>query len=192
MVNKALILAITIFLLLPSPALAQGKDNNSLLDRIKQILGPIEDTIAEFAALAETDYVGSAEDYWGLNWRSTQLTDQQFIQSTAPISYYNGAPAEIKDIGYTIEQLQTANTAQMSPMDYASWLGSMIAIPFQFVRGLSTMGQILGPLGIFLSWLFMAATWVTFVYFIEFMLKTLRSAFGIGSAILNLIGNIKP
>lgn len=189
MVKRVVLVAILILLTAPSPALAQG----SVLDKIRELLGPVEDAIDEFANLANTDYVGSAEDYFGINWRSTSLTNQQFITSTAPITgYYDTAPDQVRDLGYSVDQLSGADTASMSPMDYASWLGAMVALPFQMVRGLRPLGEILGPLGTFLGWLFVAATWVTFVYFVEFLMKTIRSVFGIGNAIMGLISKVKP
>jgi hypothetical protein len=165
-----------------------------LLQAITDLLAPLVDVLDDFIALLETDYETTAENYFGLNWQSTDETGQAFVAQTAPVDYYadGSLPDEVRDLGYSLESVVDLDTTSMSAADFASWLGGVVALPFLYARGFQIVASLAGPVGLFVSWLLVGAVWVTLVYFIEFLISTAGTIFSVGSRILELIGLVKP
>ncbi|RLC69520.1 MAG: hypothetical protein DRI81_20355, partial [Chloroflexi bacterium] len=143
-------LILTVLLLTPSPTLAAS---GGLLDTIKNALAPIVDILDDYAAIATGDNYASVWSMGGADWKSTETTDQALQgQLTAPAEYYAEAPAELRDAGYTLEQIRNKNPDSMAARDFASWLGGFIAVPFLYVRGFKQIGGLFGPLGLLIDW----------------------------------------
>jgi len=189
---KRLLVALVVLLLVPSVVLAQNPDNNST--NIRALIGNMDGVLDEYNVIVNVDFEETAQNYWGANWRSINKTNLAYTGgSSAPATgYYDDAPAELRDMGYSFEALTTMDTSQLAPLDYASWIGALVSVPFLFVRGLKEIAPMFGPLGMFISWLLVCATWVTFVYFIEFMAKVVRTVYGLGRGLVELIGVLKP
>jgi len=172
-----------------------GSSSIDLTGRVEELLSPVETTLTNFETVAGGDYETTASNLFGVNWNLAVTTTQAYEAQTAAADYYNddSIPDELRDVGYSLEEgLSTVDTATMSPIDYASYLGAVVAIPFLYVRGFQEIASFLGPIGLFITWLIIAAIWVTLVNFLSFLLSTASTIFSIGSRILELIGLVKP
>ena len=195
-------LTATIFILLfiAVPALAQEpptstdvkKVQSTNAARLTQLLGDLTGVLDKYRAVVNLDLRGVGEQYLGTQWLSTEKTSNAYGWHEAPADYYPDAPKQIRDWGYTLSLLENINFNEMSPADFASWLGGLVSLPFVFVRGLWALGDIFGPLGLFIRWLMLASTWVLFVYTIEFIAKFARSVYELGMALTRFIVSLKP
>lgn len=192
--------AAILFICLMFPAVALADDpitvqsNDSVWGFVKDGLEPVVDVLDDFAAISTaTDYSSVAEETFGLQWRSVTKTDSAFNSLVAPSDYYSSTmETELRNAGYTMEQMGDLNTGTMAPLDFASWLGGFVAIPFLYVRGFQTLGDFIGPLELIINWLLITATWVTFVRFIEFMAAQTGNIIQLGRILLHLIEIFKP
>jgi hypothetical protein len=182
-------------LLMPPVAAAQGpidaSGGTSLYDLIVGAVAPMVDFLDDYAALAAAPSTAT-EDIWGTQILSSADTGQGPGTGTPPAEYYPGAPEQIRQAGYTLEGLTTADISLMSAFDFAHYLGVALAMPFDFVRGLRVIGDIVGPIGLFLTWLFFATLWVGFIHFLSFVTSFIKSILGLGGRILQIIGMFKP
>jgi hypothetical protein len=188
-------LGFILFLILVTPAFAQGPPggaNLDLYDRIVEGLTPVVDFLDDYAALADGDVNTAAEDVWGAQLLSSDATGQGVPDTSPPGDYYADAPDEVREVGYTLESLSSRDTSAMSALDFAEWLGVAIALPFVFVRGLQDLASTMGPLGFFVSWLLLAAVWVGIVYFIVFLISFIRSLLQMGQTVLEALQLFKP
>lgn len=186
-----------IWLSLPSPTLAQGP--GGLIDAVQDALSPVVDFLDDYAALAGCSggECGGLQDdvdaIWGGQLLSTDETGQGVPDDEAPpAEYYADSPEEIRQMGYTLETLTSRDISAMSALDFANWLGYTLALPFLFVRGLQDLADLLGPFGVFLSWLLLAALWVGMVYFISFLVSFVSTLLNIGGRILQAVALFKP
>jgi len=173
---------------------AQGGDGeaSTTRHRLTELIGDITGTLEEYRQIVTLDFSSVAEQYLGPQWLSTQKTGYAYDFQNAPANYYPDAPEQVRDWGYTLESLKDVSTNEMTPLDFASWLGGLVALPFAFVRGLWALGDIFGPLGLFIRWLMLAASWVLFIYTIEYIAKFVRSVYEIGMALTRFIVSLKP
>lgn len=192
---KKIFLSIAVFLFLATPAAAQEPvqvQEMRLYDRVTSMLSPVRAFLEDYADLADGEVSTAAEDIWGAQLLSMESTGQGVTASSPPGSYYPDAPEQIRQAGYTLEDLTSRDISLMSALDFADWLGVTLALPFQIARGLQELVEMVGPLGFFLSWLFMAALWVGIVYFMSFLVSFLSNLLGIGSKVIDVIGLFKP
>lgn len=198
MVKRALIVAILI--LWATPVLAQGP--NSVTDakqvaatntaHLTDLIGDVTGTLEKYQTIVNLDLRATGEQYLGTQWLSTSKSGNAYGYHTAPADYYPDAPQQVRDWGYTLDNLKNVNINEMTPLDFASWLGGLVSLPFVFVRGLWALGDIFGPLGLFIRWLMLAASWVMFVYTVEFIAKFARSIYELGMALTRFIVSLKP
>lgn len=174
-------------------------DNNpsssiDLTENVQETLSPVESTLSDFNAVVNGGYETTAQQLFGINWNTVTTTTQAYEPLTAAGDYYDdpSIPDELRDTGYSLESLSDVDTSTMSPLDYSSYLGAVVAIPFLYVRGFGEIAEFVGPIGLFVTWLLIAAVWVTLVNFLAFLLSTASSIFSVGSRILQLIGLVKP
>jgi hypothetical protein len=192
---KRLLLPVALFLVLTAPAAAQEPIQTQelgLYERVVSGLQPVRDFLEDYADLADGEITTASEDIWGAQLLSTETTGQGVTASSPPGEYYPDAPEQIRQAGYTLEGLTSRDISLMSALDFADWLGVTVALPFQIARGLQDLVSLIGPLGFFLSWLFMAALWVGIVYFISFLVSFVSSLLSIGSKVVEVIGLFKP
>jgi len=193
---KRVITTILIFVVLSVPVFAQAPTANEVQIentlKLTDLLGDVTGTLTQYQSIVNFDISGVGEEYLGTQWLSTEKTGNAYGYQSAPADYYPDSPQQVRDWGYTLENLQNINLNEMSPIDFASWLGGLVSLPFVFVRGLWALGDIFGPLGLFIRWLMMASTWVLFVYTIEFIAKFARSVYEIGMSLTRFVVSLKP
>lgn len=172
----SLILAISCFLISSTPVFAQNPDDDfDFYDEVVRAMEPLRQQLEDFTTLINGDTIsGTTTSIWGVQLFSSSDTGQGVTETTPPPGYYVDAPEEIRQSGYTLEGLSSRDLSQMSVFDFVAWLGHTIALPIIFVRGLTNLVSTLGPIGIFLSWLFLAMLWVAIIHFISFMISLVR------------------
>jgi len=189
------LVAVAAWLILIDPATAQGPigassatggTGTSLYDDVVAALAPVTDVLNDYAALA-AEPTTAPEDIWGAQILSLEATGQGPITGSPPAEYYPDAPDQIREAGYTLEGLTTADISAMSALDFAHWLGVTVALPFEIVRGLQSIVSIIGPFGFFFGWLWLAALWVGFVYFLSFLVPFIKSVIAIIAKIVEFI-----
>jgi len=192
---RVIIALLASWLLLVPPVSAQGpvdaSGSTSLYDQIVAALGPVQDFLDDYAALAVAPSTAT-EDIWGAQLLSSAETGEGPGTGAPPAEYYPDAPQQVREAGYTLEGLTTADISSMSALDFAHWLGVALALPFEFVRGLQDIGDIIGPFGVFLSWLFFAALWVGIIYFLSFLISFVKNIINLGGKVLQIIEVFKP
>ena len=169
-------LTILVMLVMASPAHAQDPDDDdlSLYEQIVETLGPIEDDLADFATLVDSDAISNTTNLWGVQLLSSDDTGQGVTESSPPGDYYPDAEDEVRQAGYVLEDLSSRNISQMSVFDFVQWLAATIALPFAFIRGLLDLTSVLGPIGLFISWLLLAVLWVVIVYLLSLLIPFAR------------------
>lgn len=191
--RKSLIAGLA-WLALAAPALAQSPGDETgagLYDRVVEYVSPMTDFLNDYAMLATQPTTATAA-IWGAQLVSSADTGQGPTITTAPVGYYDDAPTQIRNAGYTFEGLTTASIGSMSALDFARWLGTAVALPFQLARGVQQVVPILGPIGIFLSWLMLATLWVGIMYFLSFLLGFIGNLFSLADKVMAAIGLLKP
>jgi len=110
---------------------------------------------------------------------TTVQATNTFTIATAPITYAAALPRPIADVGYTIEQMQTDTDSgkTYSINTWASLFGYLIAIPIQLVKMLYQLATLMGPIGLFVSWLFFMLPFVLGVRLFMFIKNMLIGLF---------------
>jgi hypothetical protein len=172
-----LLVVTTMVLMVAAPVYAQDPDETDLnfYDQIVETLSPIEDDLADFAALVDSDAVSNTiTSVWGVQLLSSGDTGQGVTEASPPGGYYPDAEEEVRQAGYTLENLSSRDISQMSVFDFVQWLAVTISLPFAFIRGLLDLTSVLGPVGLFISWLLLAVLWVVIVYFLSLLIPFAR------------------
>jgi len=171
----------------------EPRENIDIEGSVKSTLSPLLDTAGDFSALAGGGYATTGESLFGANWNLAEKTDQAYTPLTATVDYYADSPDALRNVGYSLESgLADVDATTMSPLDYASFFGGVVAIPFLYIRGFRDFAGLIGPLGLMVSWLLLAAAWVTLVNFLSFLFSISSTIFSVGSRILELVGLVKP
>jgi len=188
------------FIFLPTPtqaAIVVSEDNvkvwqiqppQQITTEIEDALSPLVDFLQEYADIATTvlsDTESTTDTLWiKMLYETTEgITITETISDDVPVDYYPDAPQTIRQYGYTYEALTSSDMSAMNTLDFVAWLGWAVALPFLYLRSVAEIGETIGPIGLFISWLLMAVFWVAFVYFMEFLLS-------MASALLGLIGRV--
>jgi hypothetical protein len=187
--RKSLI-AIAAWLALAAPALAQ-EPGGGIYDQVVGAVAPVVDFLDDYAALA-TQPITATETIWGAQLLSTADTGESPGSAAPPAEYYPDAPEAVRQAGYTLDGLSTASIGSMSALDFARWLGVSVALPFQLARGVQDVTAIIGPMGLFLTWLMLAVLWVGIMYFLSFLMGFIGNLLSLGEKVIAAIGLFKP
>lgn len=192
---KRLAIIIMFWLLVASPVYAADP---TLLEQIQAYLSPVVDFLddyAELAGCAGTSCTLGTEvnTMLGPQIFSTEDTGQGPTSVSPPGDYYPDSPQMFREIGYVFETLATVDAADMSLLDYVDWLAVGFALPFAYARSMYEFLQAdVGPLALFLTWLFAAAFWVFTIYAISFIIQFIKTLLGLGEKVLAVIALFRP
>jgi hypothetical protein len=200
---RRFVLILSIWAILAAPAYAQGPQPLSLRDQLEQFMRPIVDFLNDYAVLAGcvgsicTGLNSDVSGWLGSNTFSTADTGQgppeSMTMATVPEDYYPDAPQAFRDLGYGMESLADRDSSQMSLLDFVRWLGVAFALPFQYIRAIwDFLREDVGPLALFVGWLFFAAWWVLIIYTISFVIKFVTVVIDIGQKLINVAALFKP
>lgn len=155
-------------------------------------------TVTPTATLTPTATATRADLVGDLNLLSTNLYSEAavmqnpttFTIQTAPVEYAPALPRPMANVGYTFEGMQGDIGFLYDPRAWASLLGYMASIPFQLVKFLYTLSQMMGPAGLFVTWLFILLPFVLFARMFLFIKNLIISIINLIVKFIQFIGDI--
>lgn len=106
-------------------------------------------------------------------WMTTPTT---FTIQTAPITYAEHLPRPFANVGYTFENMQGNIGFMYDPRAWASLFGYIIGLPIAMVKFLYTLAGLMGPVGMFVTWLLILlpfTLWIKLALFIKNLVITI-------------------
>lgn len=106
-------------------------------------------------------------------WMTTPTT---FTIQTAPITYAEHLPRPMANVGYTFENMQGDIGFMYDPRAWASLFGYIIGLPIAMVKFLYTLAGMMGPVGMFVTWLLILlpfTLWIKLALFIKNLVITI-------------------
>jgi hypothetical protein len=195
---KRLIVVLMLWLIVAAPVYADPPAP-SVRSRLETTLAPLIDFLDDYAALAGCSIgycpglLPQVNALLGAQTFSTEDTGQgPPAAGSPPGDYYPDAPDDIREIGYSFEAIADLDMSQMSLLDFVRWTGRGFALPFRWVKAIWEWLRVdVGPLALFLAWLFLAAWWVLIIYTISFVLKFLDKVINIGEKLVSVASLFK-
>jgi hypothetical protein len=162
------------------------------------VSGTVTATITPTETITPTATATRADIVAAMNLAATNLYSEAAVMSnpttftiqSAPVDYAPSLPRPMADIGYTFENMQDGIGFLYGPRSWAVLLGYMIAMPFQLVKFFYTMAQMMGPVGLFLTWLLILLPFVLFSRLFIFIKNTIISIINLVIKIIQFIGDI--
>jgi hypothetical protein len=129
------------------------------------------------------------------NWLSSTAANQAttpFTVANAPAEYAASLPRPLANVGYTFEQMRSGTeTGQAYNVHaWAALLGYIASIPVQFVKSLMQLADILGPFGLFLTWLLVMFPFVLGVKVFIFIKNLIINLVNLAIKLVKFIGDI--
>ena len=118
--------------------------------------GVVSDVISNTNALSAT---------WAALWDANDALSV----ASAPDWYAPTLPRPIADIGWRFELMGEDVRRRYSLTAWGGLVTDIIALPIRFIKGLQDLGGLLGPFGLFLTWMWIMLPVVLFFKMIEFM-----------------------
>jgi len=106
-------------------------------------------------------------------WMTTPTT---FTIQTAPITYAEHLPRPMANVGYTFENMQGNIGFMYDPRAWAGLFGYIIGLPIAMVKFLYTLAGLMGPVGLFVTWLLILlpfTLWIKLALFIKNLVITI-------------------
>jgi hypothetical protein len=110
--------------------------------------------------------------------------------STVPADYSPALPRAMAQVGWQFETMGADLQKRYSVTEWATFFISIAAIPVKFVKGIFVLGRYLGPLGLFLAWLFVMLPIVMWMKFANFIKNLIIQIFNLIVEIIRIIGDI--
>lgn len=124
-----------------------------------------------------TNFINAVVSYTG--WLSGQgallNSTRSLTIASAPDWYAPPLPRPMADVGYTFELMRgdVDNAEVRYSVTTWAWLaGYIVSLPFQFVKLLYQLAEVLGPIGLFITWLLIMVPVVLF-FKLLFLIKNL-------------------
>lgn len=118
--------------------------------------GVVSDVISNTNALSAT---------WVTLWNQNDA----MAVASAPDWYAPTLPRPIADIGWRFELMGEDVRRRYSLTAWGGLVADIIALPIRFIKGLQDLGSLLGPFGLFLTWMWIMLPVVLFFKMIEFI-----------------------
>jgi len=140
--------------------------------------GEVEDLISYTNWLSATLY------------RVTMGTDQLKF-SDVPDDYAPTLPRPVAQVGWDFEQSGRDLGRRYSLLEWGLYATNLTALPFQMIRGLWPLAQLLGPFGLFLVWLMImfpvVATFKLVVFIKETMIQLIAFVMDVIKFLLSFV-----
>jgi len=94
------------------------------------------------------------------------------------------------NVGYTFEYMESEVGFLYDPRAWAGLLGYIAAIPVQMVKVLYTLAQMMGAVGLFVTWLLILLPFVLFVRMFVFIRNLIISLINLLIKIVQFIGDL--
>lgn len=122
---------------------------------------------------------------------STMIVSSNWITaSTVPADYAAWLPRPVAQIGYQFETMGSDLQRRYSVVDWTRFFVSILVIPIKFVKGLFVLGRFLGPLGLFMAWLFVMLPLVAWMKLAGFIKDTIIKIINFFIEVIRVIGDI--
>ena len=122
---------------------------------------------------------------------STLIVSNDVISaSTVPADYAPALPRPVAQVGWQFDNMGSDLQRRYSVTEWAKFFISIVAIPVKFVKGLFVLGRYLGPLGLFLAWLFVMLPIVMWMKFANFIKNLIIQIFNLVIEAIRIIGDI--
>lgn len=162
------------------------------------VSGTITATITPTETITPTATATRADIVASMNLAATNLYSEAAVMSnpttftiqSAPVEYAPALPRPMADIGYTFENMQGNIGFLYDPRAWASLLGYIAAVPFQLLKFFYTMAQMMGPVGLFVTWLLVLLPFVLFARMFVFIKNLIISIINLVVKIIRFIGDI--
>lgn len=128
----------------------------SVINTLVSGRGVVSDVISNTNALSAT---------WTSLWNQTD----EWVIASAPDWYAPTLPRPMADIGWRFELMGTDVRRRYSLTAWGSLVAEIIALPIRLIKGLQDLGALLGPFGLFLTWMWIMLPVVLFFKMIEFV-----------------------
>ncbi len=168
-------------LVCPTPAPIRMDADLGAIDEVEDGINGtrvfFEDTMSQTLALSET--------------MSTLVVSPDVISaSTVPAEYAPGLPRAVAQVGWQFETMGSDLQRRYSVTEWSTFFISIVAIPVKFVKGIFVLGRYLGPLGLFLAWLFVMLPIVMWMKFANFIKNLVIKIINLVIEIIRVIGDI--
>lgn len=110
--------------------------------------------------------------------------------STVPADYAPALPRAVAQVGWQFESMGSDLQRRYSVAEWSKLFIGIVAIPIKFVKGIFVLGRYLGPLGLFLAWLFVMLPIVMWMKFANFVKNTIIKIFNLIVELIRIIGDI--
>lgn len=122
---------------------------------------------------------------------STLVVSNDVISaSTVPADYAPALPRAVAQVGWQFESMGSDLQRRYSVTEWGTFFISIVAIPVKFVKGIFVLGRYLGPLGLFLAWLFVMLPIVIWMKFANFIKNLVIQIFNLVVELIRIIGDI--
>lgn len=122
---------------------------------------------------------------------STMIVASNWVTaSTVPVDYAAWLPRPVAQAGYQFETMGSDLQRRYSVVDWTRFFISILVIPIKFAKGLMVLGRFLGPLGLFMAWLFIMLPWVAWMKLLGFIKDTIIRIINFFIEIIRVIGDI--
>lgn len=128
----------------------------SVINTLVSGRGVVSDVISNTNALSAT---------WVTLWNQTD----EWVIASAPDWYAPTLPRPMADIGWRFELMGTDVRRRYSLTAWGGLVAEIIALPIRLIKGLQDLGALLGPFGLFLTWMWIMFPVVLFFKMIEFL-----------------------
>jgi len=117
-------------------------------------------------------------------------TPVTFTISTPPADYAPSLPRNIAAVGWTIENMDSSAGLGFGVTAWASLFGYIVSLPFQIAKMLYNIFNLLGPMRLFIAWLFILLPWVLYVKLFIFIKNLLISMVNLVIKVVQFIGDL--
>jgi hypothetical protein len=104
-----------------------------------------------------------------------------------PDWYVPSLPREVAQVGWDFETMGTDTSKRYSVGAWLVWLGRVAALPIQLIKSILNLARVLGPVGLFITWLLVMFPIVLALKIIRFLLAHAKAIYQFVYSIVQFI-----
>jgi hypothetical protein len=117
-------------------------------------------------------------------------TPATFEIMTPPAEYAPSLPRNMAAVGWTFEHMDTSAGLGFSFTSWASLFGYIASLPFQIIKMIYNIFNLMGPLRLYILWLMVLLPYTLWMKLMLFIKNMINSIINIIFKIIQLIGDI--
>lgn len=168
----------------PTPAPFTGTAHLSSTQMITGVLAAVDGTRSVISGILTYTNMLSG------NIHAVMVATDTMLFDTVPDWYAPYMPRPAAQVGWDFETMGTDLRRRYSVPQWTAWIAEMLAIPVQYVKALFPWARALGPLGLFLAWLFVMLPIVLVFKILAWLKDALISLFNLLIEFIKLILDI--